>query len=183
MTTQWNQLLLTVTAGAVITIAPIAGEMATARVYNSTDRQSQSSFQVNGGGRSVTNAARPTRKSATGTALPAAFASFKDHVLANLSLGWRGPGSIPPLPAVLDRVEELTHLVNHVSFALDLTPLGDGGVHFEWRHSGWDYSAEVASDGSMFLYRMDDATEDDESREIDFDAQKLAKFIKVGQFD
>jgi hypothetical protein len=97
-----------------------------------------------------------------------------------LADGWHGDGSNAPSAETVSRFVSLSEQVAGLPTSKSLAPTVDGGILLEWVTEGTEYTAELESDGSLF---MSIAGPGDEAEiEIPFDGNVLKNFIVLGRW-
>lgn len=100
-------------------------------------------------------------------------------ILANLRTlqdGYLGPGSIAPTELALQNLA----LLGDVAGPVHIVPTAGGGVAIEWRNQDVEYTAEIESDGSLFMC-VDDPEVDVAESQVDYSVAALRAFLESGQ--
>lgn len=99
-----------------------------------------------------------------------------------LNSGWWGADSEPPSIELIELVEGLSDHLRDLDQQIAVAPTADGGIEFEWRMQGSQYTAALGPAGKMAFY-VDNLTTDELSEhEQPLDRDVLLHFLQSGSW-
>ena len=107
----------------------------------------------------------------------------KLELLRSLEPGWWGPGTRPPGDVPLRIVESLAPQLATADVHVALAATGDGSIVLEWRRDESRYSAEIETDGGMYLFVDHRSRGEQEDLEVPFNEEVLLRFVRTGVLD